>query len=282
MAEEQQTAMENCGHDCANCQEECASRDPNSFLAAPNPRSRVGRLIGVLSGKGGVGKSMVTELLAVRLSREGRKTGILDADITGPSIPQAFGVKGPILQNQDGLIPPQSKGGVSLMSINLLLEHTTDPVAWRGPIISGTVKQFWSDVDWGTLDVLLVDMPPGTGDVALTVFQSLPLDGAIIVTTPQDLVSMIVSKAVNLEKMMPRKVPILGVIENMSYLTCPHCREKINLFGRSHLEEFAAANGLPVLGRIPLDPALTQAVDEGRVEEVEAPWLDEAVQKILA
>lgn len=282
MAQENQTAIENCGHDCDHCQAECGSRSPESMLEKPNKDSQVKKIIGIVSGKGGVGKSLVTELLAVSLTKKGYHAGILDADITGPSIPQAFHVTGPLYGTESGVIPARSEGGVDIMSINLFLEHDTDPVVWRGPIITGTVKQFWTEVVWKDIDVLLVDMPPGTGDVALTVFQSLPLDGVILVTTPQDLVSMIVTKAVNMERLMPRKIPVLGVVENMSYVVCPHCGEKIELFGKSHLEEFASKNHLDILGRIPVDPAVTQAVDTGTVEKVDAPWLDGAVEKILS
>ncbi len=231
-----------------------------------NPESRVKKVIAVMSGKGGVGKSLVSALIASELNKQGLKTGVLDADITGPSIPMAFNIHERPLGNDVGILPPESEGGVKVMSINLLLKAETDPVAWRGPIIAGTVKQFWTEVSWGDIDVLVVDMPPGTGDVPLTVFQSLQVDGVVIVTSPQDLVSMIVTKAVNFAGMM--KLPIIGIVENMSYLVCPDCGKKIHLFGESHIEEVARSLGVKVLDRIPIDPAIATAVDQGRVESL--------------
>jgi len=257
---------ENCTHDCSSCGENCASRDPKSLQAKANPESRVKKVIAVMSGKGGVGKSLVSALIASELNKQGLKTGILDADITGPSIPMAFDIHERPMGNDVGILPPESEGGVKVMSINLLLKSETDPVAWRGPIIASTVKQFWTEVSWGDIDVLVVDMPPGTGDVPLTVFQSLPVDGVVIVTSPQDLVSMIVTKAVNLAGLM--KLPVVGIIENMSYLVCPDCGKKISLFGESHIEEVANALGLKVLDQIPIDPAIAEAVDRGQVESL--------------
>ena len=273
-------ASENCTHDCSTCSENCASRDPKSFLEAPNPKSHVKKVIGVVSGKGGVGKSLVSSLLASGMQKRGIHTGIMDADITGPSIPKAFGLRTRATANDDGLIPVKSAGGVDIMSINLLLNGETDPVIWRGPVIAGTVKQFWSDVVWDDIDCLIVDMPPGTGDVPLTVFQSLPIDGIVIVTSPQDLVSMIVTKAVKMAAMM--NIPIVGVVENMSYLECPDCGKRINVFGESHLDEIVQRNGLKVLGRLPIDPQIATAVDRGAVEALNGNWLDEAMDAIAA
>ena len=271
---------ENCNHDCSSCSQNCSSRDPKSFQVAPNPNSSVKKVIAVMSGKGGVGKSLVSSLLASELQKQGIHAGILDADITGPSIPKAFGVHDQILGNDDGLFPAVSKGGVEMMSVNLLLDTETEPVVWRGPVIAGTVKQFWTEVIWKDIDVLLVDMPPGTGDVPLTVLQSLPIDGVVVVTSPQDLVSMIVTKAVNMANLM--KIPMLGIVENMSYLVCPDCGRKISVFGESKVEEVAAANGLKVLDRLPIDPAIAQAVDKGQVESLEPGYLAGAVEAIKA
>ena len=258
--------MSECTHDCSSCGESCGERTTPMDLHAPcNELSSVGKVIAVVSGKGGVGKSTVTCSLAAAMARLGKKTAVLDADITGPSVPTAFGIHEHAVGSELGIYPAVSKGGVALMSLNLLTENETDPVIWRGPVIAGTVKQFWTDVIWGDVDYMFVDMPPGTGDVPLTVFQSLPVDGVIVVTSPQDLVSMIVTKAVNMAKMMD--VPILGLVENMSYFQCPGCGEKYKIFGDSHLEDVANANGLKILGRLPVDPKLAAACDEGRVEE---------------
>ena len=270
----------NCTHDCSSCGESCVSRDPKSMQIKANPESRIKKVIAVMSGKGGVGKSLVSALLASELQKQGLKTGILDADITGPSIPMAFDVHERPMGNDVGILPPESEGGVKVMSINLLLKSETDPVAWRGPIIAGTVKQFWTEVSWGDIDVLVVDMPPGTGDVPLTVFQSLPIDGVVIVTTPQDLVSMIVTKAVNLAGMM--KLPVVGIVENMSYLVCPDCGKKINVFGESHIEEVAKSMGLKVLDQIPIDPTIAGAVDMGKVESLKDGLLKGAVEAVKA
>ncbi|MBE5937871.1 MAG: Mrp/NBP35 family ATP-binding protein [Lachnospiraceae bacterium] len=272
---------EECSHDCSSCSQSCSDRtEPQSFLVSPNPKSSIKKVIGVVSGKGGVGKSLVTELLAVGMQRTGSKTAILDADITGPSIPKAFGITEKATGDSDGILPVSSKTGIDIMSINLLLEDTSDPVIWRGPVIAGTVKQFWSEVVWKDIDTMFVDMPPGTGDVPLTVFQSLPVDGIIIVTSPQELVSMIVEKAVKMAKMM--NVPIIGIIENMSYAECPDCGKRIPLFGESHLDEIALAHSLPVLGRIPVNPAIAKAVDNGAIEDLEQDWITPATDAIKA
>ena len=269
---------EECTHDCSTCSANCGSRDKSSFLESPNAKSSIGKVIGIVSGKGGVGKSLVSSLLASGMQKKGFHTGILDADVTGPSIPKAFGIHERALGTEDGMIPCRSRGGVDVISVNLLLEGETDPVIWRGPVIAGVVKQFWTDVIWEDVNYLFVDMPPGTGDVPLTVFQSLPLDGIIVVTSPQDLVSMIVAKAVKMAALM--QVPILGVVENMSYLQCPDCGKKISVFGESHLEEIAGAYGMEILGQLPVDPEIARACDEGRVEDIEAVWLEKAYQKL--
>lgn len=269
---------ENCNHDCGSCSENCAERDPKSFQENPHDMSRIGKVIAVVSGKGGVGKSMITGLLAVLASRQGKKVGILDADITGPSIPRMFGVTEKLTADQNGAYPSASKGGIDVVSINLLLDDDDAPVVWRGPVIAGSVKQFWTDVIWD-VDYMFVDMPPGTGDVPLTVFQSLPVDGIVIVTSPQELVGMIVGKAVNMAKMM--NVPILGVVENMSYVSCPHCGEKIQVFGESHVEEVAAKYGLEVLAKVPMDAKLAAGCDAGRIEEFEGSFMDDAYAKVV-
>ena len=277
--------MSECNHDCGSCSANCESRttDKTSFLEALAPESKVKKVIGIVSGKGGVGKSLVTSMLAVSMNRKGHHTAILDADITGPSIPMAFGVadERPAV-TLDGrlMIPAKSLVGVEIMSANLLLENATDPVIWRGPVIAGAVKQFWTETLWQDVDYMFVDMPPGTGDVPLTVFQSLPVDGIIIVTSPQELVSMIVAKAVNMAKKMD--IPILGVVENMSYLECPDCKKHIHVFGESHVEQAAQENGLKVLAQIPIDPKIAQMVDGGRVEYIEMPWFEKAAEAVEA
>ena len=277
--------MSECNHDCGSCSANCESRttDKTSFLEALAPESKVKKVIGIVSGKGGVGKSLVTSMLAVSMNRKGHQTAILDADITGPSIPMAFGVadERPAV-TPDGrlMIPAKSLEGVEIMSANLLLENATDPVIWRGPVIAGAVKQFWTETLWQDVDYMFVDMPPGTGDVPLTVFQSLPVDGIIIVTSPQELVSMIVAKAVNMAKKMD--IPILGVVENMSYLECPDCKKHIHVFGESHVEQAAQENGLKVLAQIPIDPKIAQMVDGGRVEYIEMPWFEKAAEAVEA
>lgn len=274
-------SAENCTHDCSSCGESCSSRtaEQTSFLANLAPESSVKKVIGIVSGKGGVGKSLVTALMAVEMNRKGKRTAILDADITGPSIPKAFGIGSDgVATTPDGrlMVPAKSLEGVEIMSANLLLDKDTDPIIWRGPVIAGAVKQFWSDTLWQDIDYMFVYMPPGTGDVPLTVFQSLPVAGIIIVTSPQELVSMIVTKAVNMAEKM--NIPILGVVENMSYLVCPDCGKKISVFGESHIDEAAREHGIKVLARIPIDPKVAAMVDGGRIEYVEAPWLDDAVK----
>ena len=259
--------MSECNHDCGNCQSKCSSAEqtPNSFLVAPNSASNIKHVIGVVSGKGGVGKSLVTSMLAVAMQRRGYQAAILDADITGPSIPRAFGLKDiEILGTDLGMIPPKSKTGIEIMSLNLLVDEETKPVVWRGPVIAGTVKQFWTDVVWNEVDYMFVDMPPGTGDVPLTVFQSLPLDGIVIVGSPQELVSMIVEKAVNMAKLM--NIRILGLVENMSYLVCPDCGKKISVYGESGIDTLAQAHGLSVLEKLPIDPKLAHMCDTGPIE----------------
>ena len=265
---------ENCTHDCGSCSANCASREGGTpdFSAKANAHSRVKKVIGVVSGKGGVGKSMVTSLMSVIMRRRGLQTAILDADITGPSIPKAFGVKEQLMAAEEGIIPASSTTGVKMVSLNLLLDNETDPVVWRGPVIAGTVKQFWTDVMWEDVDFMFVDMPPGTGDVPLTVFQSLPVDGILIVTSPQELVGMIVEKAVHMAQMM--NIPVLGIVENMAYFQCDACGKRHYIFGQSHVDEIAARNGIALTAQMPMDPALAAACDTGRVEMVEAPWLD--------
>ncbi len=275
-------APEECTHDCSTCSANCGSREAKneSFLAAANKNSRVKKVIGVVSGKGGVGKSFVTVNLATQMQKKGYQCAILDADITGPSIPKALGVKGPARGNDDGIWPIESSKGIRVMSINLLLDEEESPVIWRGPVIAGTVKQFWTDVCWGDVDYMFVDMPPGTGDVPLTVFQSLPVDGIVIVTSPQDLVSMVVAKAVNMAKMM--NVPILGIVENYSYFRCPDCGGVHAVFGESRIEEVAAHHVLPVLAKLPIDPDAAKVVDMGLAEQLEVHELDGAVARIEA
>ena len=272
---------ENCEHNCQSCGEDCPSRQQEqiSFIEQPHPESSVKKVIGVVSGKGGVGKSLVCGMLAVLAQRKGLQAAVLDADITGPSIPKMFGVHEKATGNDSGIFPCKTKTGIDIMSINLLLENEEDPVVWRGPIIAGTVKQFWTDVIWAGEDYMFVDMPPGTGDVPLTVFQSLPLDGIVIVTSPQELVSMIVKKAVGMAQKM--EVPILGVVENMSYVKCGDCGKEIKVFGESHLDEVAEENGLKVLGRIPIDPEISSLCDAGRAEDIPGAWLEGAMETIL-
>ena len=273
--------MSECTHDCSSCGESCAEREGGSpFQIKPlRDGCRVSKVYGVVSGKGGVGKSMVTSQLAVAMRREGYNVAVLDADITGPSIPKAFGVHGRAIGTEDAILPVESRTGIQLMSVNLLLENETDPVIWRGPVIGGVVQQFWGDVLWQDVDYMFVDMPPGTGDVALNVFQTLPVDGVIIVASPQELVSMVVEKAVKMAQMM--HIPILGLVENMSYVSCPDCGKKIYLFGEGKTEEAAAKYGLPLLAKMPIDPALARLVDEGNIESFEGDWLAGVVAEIL-
>lgn len=268
----------NCTHDCSSCGIDCESREKSIPTAPLNNLSDVKNVIAVVSGKGGVGKSLVTSMLSVLMSRLDYLTAILDADITGPSIPKIFKLKNGVTGSEEGMFPAQTQTGIKVMSVNLLLENETAPVVWRGPIIAGTVTQFWSDVIWGDVEYMFIDMPPGTGDVPLTVFQSLPISGIIIVTSPQELVSMIVSKAVNMANMM--NIPVLGIIENMSYLQCPDCDKKINVFGESQLDNVAAELNLDILGRIPIDPKLATLCDKGMLELMENDYLDTAVEII--
>lgn len=263
---------EECTHNCETCSANCSSKDKaQSLIEASHEMSRIGKTIGVVSGKGGVGKSMVTSLLSVLMRRKGYKTSILDADITGPSIPKAFGIHQKAQANEFGLLPVSSKTGIDIMSINLLLENDTDPVVWRGPVIGGTVKQFWTDVIWDT-DYMFIDMPPGTGDVPLTVFQSIPVDGIVIVTSPQELVSMIVAKAVKMAKLM--NIPILGIVENMSYFECPDCGKQHSIFGESHIDEIAAEHDISSISRLPINPKVAAGADAGLIELFEGNWLD--------
>ncbi len=269
--------MSECTHDCSTCGESCAERTAEFDLKAKaNPNSNVKKVIAVMSGKGGVGKSLVTSCLAAAVQKSGKQAAILDADVTGPSIPKAFGVHQRAVGDDEGIYPVESAGGVKMMSLNLLVEDETDPVVWRGSLIAGTVKQFWSDVQWGDVDYMFVDMPPGTGDVPLTVFQSLPVDGIIVVTSPQELVSMIVEKAVKMAEMM--QVPILGLIENYSYFACPDCGKRHAIFGDSHIDDVASRHSIPVLARLPIDPAVAAAVDAGGVEHLRVNYLEEVAK----
>lgn len=270
--------MSECTHDCSSCSQECSERSKESLLEKPHDQSNIKKVIGVVSGKGGVGKSIVSSMLAVNMKRLGYKTAVLDADITGPSIPKAFGIKEKASGNENGILPAESKTGIEIMSVNLMLDNDTDPVIWRGPVIAGVVKQFWTDVIWGDVDYMFVDMPPGTGDVPLTIFQSLPVDGIVIVTSPQDLVSMIVAKAVKMAEMM--NIPIIGIVENMSYAECPDCGKKISIFGESRLEEVAKEYNLRILGRLPVDTRLAKSCDKGAIELYDGNWLDNATEII--
>lgn len=272
---------ESCNHNCSSCGQSCGERSaaPEDFREKPHELSHVKKVIAVVSGKGGVGKSLVTGMLAVLMRRREYNVAVLDADITGPSVPKMFGVHERAQGDENGLYPAVTKTGIQVMSVNLLLENESDPVVWRGPVIAGTVKQFWTDVIWNDVDFMFVDMPPGTGDVPLTVFQSLPVDGIIIVTSPQELVSMIVEKAVNMAKLM--NVPILGLVENFSYVKCPDCNKEIFLFGKSRIEETAKRCGLPVLGRLPVEPALAANVDAGVLELFEGDWLNSAADVLV-
>lgn len=267
-----------CSGNCSSCGESCSDRTAESLLAPANQHSNIKHVIAVVSGKGGVGKSTVTSMMAVAMNKLGYKTAILDADITGPSIPQAFGIHESAVGNDDGIQPAITKEGIKLMSINLLLPHETDPVVWRGPVVAGAVKQFWSDVCWGDVDYMFVDLPPGTGDVPLTVFQSLPINGVILVTSPQSLVSMIVSKAVNMAKMM--EVPVYGFVENYSYFKCPDCGKEVEIFGKSKLTEIALQYSLPVLARLPIDPQTASLCDAGQMEQADVSGLLPAAELI--
>lgn len=270
---------ETCQHNCSECGSDCAQRtQPQSFLEKPNALSHIKKVIGVVSGKGGVGKSLVTSLLASAMQKKGYRAAVLDADITGPSIPRMFGVSEKAYGVEQGIIPAKTDKGISLMSVNLMLENDTDPVVWRGPIIAGVVKQFWTDVIWEDVDYMFVDMPPGTGDVALTVFQSLPVDGIVIVTSPQELVGMIVEKAVKMAEMM--HIPVLGIVENMAWFECPSCKEKHKIFGDSHIEKLAEAYGIDAVAQIPINPAFASACDLGGIGDVSTEWLDGLAESI--
>ncbi len=267
--------MAECTHDCGSCGEDCARRDMHK---APHELSKIKKVIGIVSGKGGVGKSLTSAMLAVTAERNGFRTAILDADITGPSIPKMFGITEKAMGTELGILPVKSKKGIEIMSMNLLLEEDTDPVIWRGPVIAGAVLQFWTDVIWNDVDYMFVDMPPGTGDVPLSIYQSIPLDGIIVVTTPQDLVSMIVLKAAHMAEKM--NIPILGIVENMSYVICPDCGKKIEIFGKSRVGELAAEVGCKNVAHIPFDPALTKCADSGLIELFEGDYLDELFRSI--
>ena len=264
--------MADCTHDCGSCGKTCSSREQKSLKKEPHKMSDIHKVIAVVSGKGGVGKSMTCALMASAAQNSGLVTAVMDADITGPSIPKMFGIKKRAMGNESGILPVVTEGGIQVMSMNVLLENENEPVVWRGSLISGTVLQFWTDVIWKDIDYMFVDMPPGTGDVPLTVFQSIPVDGVIIVTSPQDLVSMIVTKAVNMAKLM--NIPVLGIVENMSYFECPSCGEKHFIFGESNLERIAAANGIPQIARIPIDPDFANQADSGLIELFEGDWLE--------
>lgn len=271
---------ENCNDNCGSCAEDCADRKEvkHDFRVKPNEMSKIKKVIGIVSGKGGVGKSSVSAMLAVAMRRRGYNVAILDADVTGPSIPKAFGINGKAKGSELGLYPVQSNTGIEIMSVNLLLENDTDPVIWRGPILGNTVKQFWTDVIWGDIDFMFIDMPPGTGDVPLTVFQSIAIDGIIIVTSPQELVSMIVSKALKMAEMM--HIPTLGLVENMSYFQCPDNGKEYKIFGESHIDEIAENHGLKVIAKLPVDPEISDACDKGMIEFFEGNWFD-AIAKQL-
>ncbi len=271
--------MSECNHDCEHCGQNCSSRQtPESFLVPQNEFSDIKHVIGVVSGKGGVGKSLVTSLLAANMQKKGFKTAVLDADVTGPSIPKAFGITNKATGSAAGIIPELSKTGIEVMSVNLLLQDETEPVVWRGPVIAGTVKQFWEDVVWNDVDYMFVDMPPGTGDVPLTVFQSLPVDGIVVVTSPQELVGMIVEKAVKMAGMMD--IPVLAVVENMSGFRCPDCGKVHNIFGESHVDEVAEKYGIPVTAKIPMDPSVAAKCDAGDIEYCEEEWLEPVVDML--
>lgn len=272
--------MSDCNHDCAGCASHCDSRtQPQSLLERPHAQSAIAKVVAVCSGKGGVGKSLVTAMLAVLAQRQGKKVGILDADITGPSIPKMFGLKDKAMGTETGILPAITATGIHVMSLNLLLENDTDPVIWRGPVLAGAVKQFWTDVIWGDLDILFIDMPPGTGDVVLTVFQSIPVDGIVLVSTPQELVGMVVEKAFKMAEMM--HIPVVGVAENMSYALCPDCGKQVELFGKSRLEDTARAWGVEATARLPIDPKLAAGTDKGMIELFEGPWLDALADYII-
>ncbi len=270
--------MADCNHDCSSCGENCSTRDKKSLLKKPHEMSDIKKVIAVVSGKGGVGKSMTCALLAAAAQNSGKVTAVMDADITGPSIPRMFGVTERAMGSDNGILPVVTEGGVQVMSMNVLLENEAEPVVWRGSLISGTVLQFWTDIIWSGVDIMFIDMPPGTGDVPLTVFQSIPVDGIVVVTTPQDLVGMIVQKAVNMAQMM--NIPILGIVENMSYIKCPDCGRKISVFGESNVDAIAMEYGIPNVAKLPIDQSLTKAADNGKIEEVENNYLTDFFNKI--
>ena len=270
--------MAGCSHDCSSCSENCSSRDSKSLLKKPHELSDIKKIIAVVSGKGGVGKSMTCALMAAAAQNKGKVTAIMDADITGPSIPRMFGVTERAQGSENGILPVVSDGGIQVMSMNVLLENEAEPVVWRGSLISGTVMQFWTDVIWTGVDYMFIDMPPGTGDVPLTVFQSIPLDGIVIVTSPQDLVGMIVQKAVNMANMM--NIPVLGIVENMSYIKCPDCGRKISVFGESGVDALALEYGIPNVAKIPIDSELTKAADTGNIENFQNNYLSDFFDKI--
>lgn len=270
--------MSECTHDCSSCSAKC-SDEKRSFAEPPHKMSTVRKVVGVVSGKGGVGKSMVTAMMSVLMSRRGLQTAVLDADITGPSVPKMFGITEKAYATEDGLIPVTTRGGIDVMSVNLLLENDTDPVVWRGPVIAGTVKQFWTDVIWTDEDIMFIDMPPGTGDVPLTVFQSIPVDGIIIVTSPQELVSMIVEKAVKMAELM--NIPIIGIVENMSYFRCPDCGKCHSIFGESNIEKIADAHGIENIAKLPIDPEIAALADSGIIESFGGDWLDQMADAVI-
>jgi len=273
---------EGCNHDCSSCGENCSERtgEPEDMKAKLGEMSSVKKVIAVVSGKGGVGKSLVTAMLATLTNRQGFRTAVLDADVTGPSMPKMFGLKDKVQGGEFGIIPAETETGISVMSVNLLLDNETDPVVWRGPLIAGMIQQFWSEVFWNDVDYMFVDMPPGTGDVPLTVFQSLPVDGIVVVTSPQELVGMIVEKAVNMAAMM--SVPVIGIAENMSYFRCPDCGKVHHIFGESHVDSIAKAHGISTVCRLPIDPAFASAADNGTIESLDDHSLDDMVAAILA
>ena len=271
--------MSECTHNCSTCSSNCSSKEQKSMTEPANALSSVKHIIAVVSGKGGVGKSLVTSMLAVNMQRLGYKTAILDADITGPSIPKSFGLKATVEGDENGMIPPTTTSGIDIMSVNLMLDDETKPVVWRGPVIAGAVKQFWTDTIWHDIDYMFIDCPPGTGDVPLTVFQSIPIDGIVIVSSPQELVSMIVEKAANMAKMM--NVPVYGLVENMSYVKCPDCGKEIKVFGESHIDAIAEKFGYDLLGRIPMDPKLSALVDKGWIEMMNNDYLETAAEILV-
>ncbi len=272
--------MADCTHDCSSCSKNCSSRDPKSLLKKPHEMSDIKKVIAVVSGKGGVGKSMTCALMAAAAQNSGLVTAVMDADITGPSIPRMFGINKRAMGSEKGILPVVTDGGIQVMSMNVLLENENEPVVWRGSLISGTVLQFWTDVIWTGVDIMFIDMPPGTGDVPLTVFQSIPIDGIVVVTTPQDLVGMIVSKAVNMAQMM--NIPILGIVENMSYIKCPDCGRKISVFGESGVDAIALEHGIPAVAKLPIDRELTLAADTGKLEQFENNYLSDFMKKVIS